>query len=126
MLFRSVHGGSPGSVDTAFYRRVDAFVVRVNAPLAVRQSVEFLKAADAWDFGVVQRVGDELIRKMRNGENWFSPDYLRDATVVAHLRNGDPSGARSAFTALLPFVSRDAVGDLRTRLLRARIARIKG
>jgi hypothetical protein len=83
--------------------------------------VEFLKAADEWDFEVVQRVGDELIGKMRNGEKWFSSDYLRDATVSAHLMNGDPSGAGAAFSALLPVVSRDAVGDLRTRLLRARI-----
>ena len=123
---RDVHGGSPGSVDAAFYRQVDAFVSRVNAPLGVRQSVQFLKAADGWDFEVVQRVGDELIGKMRNGGRWFSPDYLRDATVSAHLMNGDPSGARAAFTALLPFLSRDPVGDLRTRLLQARISRIKG
>ena len=123
---RDVHGGSPGSVDTALYRRIDAFVRRVNAPLGVRQSVQFLKAADEWDFEVVQRVGDELIRKMRNGETWFSADYLRDATVSAHLKNGDLTGGRAAFTALLPFLSRDAVGDLRTRLLQARIGRIKG
>jgi hypothetical protein len=118
---RDVHGGSPGSLDTAFYRRVDAFVSRFDAPVGVRQSVQFLKAADGWDFEVVQRVGDELIGSMRNGERWISPDYLRDATVSAHLKNGDPSGASAAFTALLPVVSRDAVGDLRTRLLRARI-----
>ncbi len=120
---RDVHGGSPGSVDTAFYGRIDAFVGRVNAPLDVRQSAQFLKAADGWDFEVVQRIGDQLIGKMRNGVRWVSPDYLRDATVSAHLKNGDPSGARAAFAALLPFVSRDAVGDLRTRLLRAYLAR---
>jgi hypothetical protein len=91
--------------------------------LGVRQSAEFLRAADAWDFDVVQRVGDELIGKTRNGERWLSVDYLRDATVVAHLKNGDPAGARTAFDALSPLVSRDAVGDLRTRLLRAHIAR---
>src|SRR5947208_2891467 len=101
---RDVHGGSPGSVDAAFYRQVDAFVSRVNAPLGVRQSVQFLKAADGWDFEVVQRIGDELIRKMRNCETWFSADYLRDATVSAHLKNGDLTGGRAAFTALLPFL----------------------
>src|SRR5207253_3997281 len=120
---RDVHAGSPGSVDTALYRRIDEFVDRANAPLGVRQSVEFLKAADAWDFQVVQRIGDELIRKARNGERWFSADYLRDATVVAHLKNGDPTGAMTAFDALARLVSRDAPGDLRTRLLRAYIAR---
>jgi hypothetical protein len=79
--------------------------------------VEFLEAADRWDFEVAQRVGDELIRKVTKGERWFSLDYLRDATVVAHLRNGDPTGARRAFDAMRPLVSRDAVADLRTRLL---------
>jgi len=118
---RDVHGGSSGSVDTALYRRIDDFVDRANAPEGARQSVEFLKAADGWDFDVVQRVGDELIRKVIKGERWFSPDYLRDATVVAHLRNGDPTGARRAFDAMRPLVSRDAVADLRTRLLRAYI-----
>jgi hypothetical protein len=123
---RDMHGGSPGSVDPQLYRRVDDFVERVNAPSTVRQSVEFLKAADRWDFALVQRVGDELITRTRNGERWFSVDYLRDATVVAHLKTGDPAGAKKAFDALAQLVSRDAVGDLRTRLLRAHIAREAG
>jgi hypothetical protein len=118
-----VHGGSPGAVDTAFYGGIHDFVDRANAPEGARQSVEFLEAADRWDFEVAQRVGDELIRKMTKRERWFSPNYLRDATVVAHLRNGDPAGARRAFDAMRPFVSRDAVADLRTRLIRAYIAR---
>jgi hypothetical protein len=120
---RDVHAGSPGSVDTAFYKGIDDFVDRANAPEGARQSVEFFKAADRWDFELVQRVGDELIGKVTKGEKWVSPDYLRDATVVAHLKNGDPSGARRAFDAMRPRVSRDAVADLRTRLLRAYIAR---
>jgi spermidine synthase len=123
---RDVHGGSPGSLDTALYQPVDDFVDRANAPEGARQSVEFLKAADRWDFEVVQRVGDELIRKMTKGERWFSPEYLRDATVVAHLRNGDPSGARRAFDAMRPIVGRDAVAELRTRLLAAYIGRGEG
>jgi hypothetical protein len=60
---------------------------------------------------------------MLKGEKWFSPDYLRDATVTAHLMNGDARGANAAFTALLPLVSRDPVSELRTRLLGARIGR---
>jgi hypothetical protein len=122
---RDVHGGSPGSFDSALYGRIGAFVSRATAPPGVRQSVQFLEAADRWDFEVVQRVGDELIERVRHGERWLSPDYLRDATVTAHLRNADPSGARAAYRALLPFVSRDAVGDLRTRLLRAHISQTK-
>jgi len=118
---RDVHGGSPGSLDTTFYRPIDGFLDRVGAPSGVRQSVQFLKAADCWDFEAVRRIGDELIRKAKGGEVWIPVDYLRDATVTAHLRSGDVAGARAAFAALLPLVSRDAASDLRTRLLRAHI-----
>lgn len=120
---RDVHDGSAGSVDSALYRRIDEFLDRTNAPLGPRQSAEFLKAADAWDFPVVQRVGDELIGRARSGGKWFSSEYLRDATVVAHLENGDPAGAKAAFDAALPLVRRDAEDYLRTRLLRAYISR---
>jgi hypothetical protein len=128
---RNVHDGSPGSIDTALYRQVDNFLTRANPPSDVRQSVEFLKAADAWNFPVVQRVGDELIERMRKGEKWFSPDYLRDATVVAHLKSGDVAGALTALNVMSAFVSRDAVGVLRSRLLRGatsqlRTRRLKG
>ena len=118
---RDVHGGSPGSMDSALFRGVERFLNRTNAPAPVRQSVEFMKAADGWDFVVLQRVGDELIRKARNGERWFAPDYLRDATVVAHLKNGDAAGARKALDSMAKLVSRDPIVDLRTRLLRAYI-----
>jgi spermidine synthase len=123
---RDIQGGSPGYVDTELYRRVEAFVSRVNAPAGIRETVQFREAADGWDFEVVQRVGDELIGKMLKGEKWFSADYLRDATVTAHLMNGDPRGANAAFKALLPLVSRDPVVELRTRLLGAAILHISG
>src|SRR5689334_585794 len=120
---RDVHGGSPGSVDTTFFRRIDSFIDRANAPAGVRQSVDFVRAVDAWDFPMVQAAGDQLIKKMRKGDWWVPPGYLRDATVVAHLKNGDPMGAKAAFEAMQPLVGRDAVGDLRSRLLRAHIIR---
>jgi len=123
---RDVHDGSPGSLDTTFYRPIDGFINRVGAPPGVRQSVEFLKAADGWDFEAVQRIGDELIRKAKDGEIWIPVDYLRDATVTAHLKSRDVAGARAAFAALLPLVSRDAPSDLRTHLLRAHITDTKG
>jgi spermidine synthase len=120
---RDVHAGSPGSLDSAFFRRVDSFINRVNAPAGVRQSVDFVKAVDAWDFPMVEAAGDQLIKKMRKGDWWVPPGYLRDATVVAHLKNGDAMGAKAAFDAMQSLVGRDAVGDLRSRLLSAHIIR---
>jgi hypothetical protein len=122
---RDVHGGSPGSLDTTFYPPIEVFLNRVGAPPRVRQSVQFLKAANGWDFEAVQRIGDELIRKAKGGEVWIPVDYLRDATVTAHLKSGDVAGARAAFAALLPLVSRDAASNLRTHLLRAHITDTK-
>lgn len=69
----------------------------------------------------MQRLGDDLMAKMRNRERWIPADYLRDATVVAHLRNGDLTGARTAFDSMLLFVSRGTIGELRTELLRAHV-----
>jgi spermidine synthase len=118
---RVVHAGSPGAVDTAFFRSINAFVARFNAPAGVAESVQFLQAADAWDFPTTQRVGDDLIERMRNRERWIPGEYLRDATVVAHLKNGDVRGAKTAFESMLPFVSRRPIAELRTELLRAHI-----
>jgi spermidine synthase len=119
---RDVHRGSPGSLDKTLYRGIDDFLGRANAPYGVRLSVEFLNVADAWDFAAVQRVGDDLIRLTQSGEIWLPPDYLRDATVVAHLKNADPRGAKAAFDALLPLVRPDRVVQLRTIMLRGHIA----
>jgi len=123
---RDVHTGSPGSLDSALFRSIDAFVRRVNAPASVRQSVDFLRAADSWDFAMAQAAGDELIKKLRNGEQWLPPDHLRDATVVAHVANGDAIGAMKMLNAMQPFVSRDPAVDLRTRLLWAHIKKARG
>src|SRR2546423_1689105 len=118
---RIIHGGSPGAVDTAFFHSIDAFVARVNAPISVRESVQFLKAADGWDFPTIQSAGDDLMAKMRNRDRWIPADYLRDATVVAHVENGDLSGAKTAFDSMVLFVSRGAIAELRTELLRAHV-----
>jgi spermidine synthase len=120
---RDVHGGSPGSNDPKFYQPILRFLDRTNAPLAVREAVEFLKAADEWDFRLMQRLGDNLVQRQQNGERWLRPDYLRDATVVAHVKNGDPPGAMKVFRALRPFVPRDGVTYFRTRLLSSYTAR---
>jgi spermidine synthase len=118
---RVVHAGSPGAVDTAFFRSINAFVARFNAPAGVAESVQFLQAADAWDFPTIQRVGGDLMERMRNRERWIPADYLRDATVVAHLKNGDLTGAKQAFDSMLLFVGRAAAPELHTQLLRAHI-----
>ena len=120
---RDVHLGSPGSIDPTFYQPILRFLDRTNAPAAVKESVDFLEGADKWDFAVVQRLGDDLIKRQQNGERWLPADYLRDATAVAHLKNGDPTGATAVFRALRPFMPDDAVTRFRTRLLSAYILR---
>jgi predicted membrane-bound spermidine synthase len=118
---RDVHSGSAGDVDETLYRPVIAYVERTKAPEAVRNSVEFLHAADAWDFPTVARTGQALIATGVKGKGWISPEYLRDATVIAQLKNSDATGAMKTFREVLPFVKRDAVSMFRTRLLSAMI-----
>lgn len=118
---RDVHSGSAGVADENLYRPVMAYLDRTKAPLAVRQSVDFVHAADVWDFRNLARTGEALINDGLQGTGWISPEYLRDATVVAQLMNGDAPAAMKTFRATLPFVQRNEVSIFRTRLLFAKI-----
>jgi predicted membrane-bound spermidine synthase len=118
---RDIHAGSAGVVDENLYRPVGVYLARTNAPVAVREAVEFLRAADEWDFPTVVRTGEALISIGMKGNTWLPPEYLRDAIVVAHLKTGDPKAALATFRAVLPFVRRDEIGLFRTRLLSAQI-----
>jgi predicted membrane-bound spermidine synthase len=118
---RDVHSGSAGVADENLFRPLAAYLDRTKAPQAVREAVEFLHAADVWDFKTMARTGDDLIGDGVNGNPWLPADYLRDGTVVAHLMTGDPAAAMKTFQLLLPIVRRDELGVFRTRLLSAHI-----
>ena len=112
------HGGMAGVIDTAYFRRVYAFMSRHRAPAEARASVDFLEAILGWDYAAAAVAADPLIRAAVRGDNWLDPDLLRDGAVMAMLQVGDRSAARDAFRALAQRSSRSA-NDLRSQLLLA-------
>jgi hypothetical protein len=110
------HGGMSGVIDTAFFRRVDAYVARHRVPPEVRATVDFHEAILGWDYAAAAAAADPLIRAAVRGDEWLAPDLLRDGAVMAMLATGDRAGARDAFRALALRSARPA-GDLRNQLL---------
>jgi predicted membrane-bound spermidine synthase len=110
------HGGMSGVIDTAFFKRVDAYVARHHVPPEVRASVVFDEAILGWDFAGAAAAADPLIRAAVRGDEWVAPDLLRDGAVMAMLEMGDRAGARDAFRALAQRSARPP-GDLRNQLL---------
>jgi integrase len=110
------HGGMAGVTDTAFFRRVHAFVNRQHAPGEAKASVDFHESILGWNYAAAAVAADPLIRAAMRGDAWIDPDLLRDGAVMAMLETGDRAGARDAFRALAPLSGR-APNDLRTELL---------
>jgi spermidine synthase len=123
LIDRDIHAGSPGSLDTALFAPLDAYLRRTNAPPVVRTVVRFLRAMDGWDFGTGSAAADELVVRQVRGESWIPADYLRDAAVTAKLMTGDPRGALVVYYAMQRYVRADAVGTFRSQLLMAQIGR---
>jgi spermidine synthase len=110
------HGGMSGVIDTAFFRRIDAYVAKHHVPTEVRATVDFHEAILGWDYAGAAAAADPLIRAAVRGDEWIAPDLLRDGAVMAMLETGDRSGARDAFRALASRSVRPP-DDLRNQLL---------
>jgi hypothetical protein len=110
------HGGMAGVVDSAFFRRVDAYIARHKAPAPVKAAVRFHEAILAWDFPGAAAAANPLVGAAIKGDMWLDPDLLRDGTVMAFLALGDRARARAAYNALERFSGRPA-NDLRNELL---------
>jgi hypothetical protein len=115
-VVRLRHGGMGGVIDTAFFRRVDAYVSRHRAPAEARASVDFQEAILGWDYAGAAVAADPLIRAAVRGDEWIDPDFLRDGAVMAMLQIGDRAAARDAFRAL-EMRSTRGPRDLRSQLL---------
>jgi predicted membrane-bound spermidine synthase len=110
------HGGTAGVIDSAFFRRVGAYVNRHGAPMPVKAAVKFHEAILAWDYRGAAAAANPLIAGAVRGDMWIDPDFLRDGAVMAMLATGDRPGARDAFRALEPYSARPP-NDLRNALL---------
>jgi len=111
-------GGSIGVADTAFFAAVEAALAKQSPPKEARAAVEFLHGLAAHDFARTARAAEPLIAAARRGDDWLTPDLVRDGTVVARLRTGDVRGARVAMATLMPRSSQ-TYEDVRPQLLAA-------
>ncbi|MDF1506247.1 hypothetical protein, partial [Roseisolibacter sp. H3M3-2] len=118
-----LHGGSAGVADTAFYRRVFAYLDAARAPREVRASVEFLHGLAAYDFAQAADAADVLVEALRREDRWLLPALLHDGAVVSAIRLGDAGRATRFLAATAPGARRSS-DDLRVELLTAWIGRL--
>lgn len=113
---RDIHGGVSGVVDTAYYREIDRYMDRWRAPEPARSAWRFLRAAGTYDWpGVAAEVTPQLEART-TGHTWLPVDLLRDAGVLALLRQGERERARKLFISLARASTR-GIKDLRTVVL---------
>jgi hypothetical protein len=113
-----LHWGTNGWADATFYRVIYDFLDRTGAPPEARAAVDLRHGLAELDWERVASASDRLVSRVAAGESWTSATVLLDASVLAYLRTGRVTAARSALNALSPRTSRGA-GDLRIRLLEA-------
>jgi hypothetical protein len=120
----SLHGGTAGWADEAFYQPIWQFLDRTSAPAIVRDVVRFRYALAEWDFAMAAGVGDRLLRSVIDDEAFISGDEFIDGMVVAKLMTGDVPAAHRTFVAVAPLTGRLPT-DVRMRLLNAYIDRAR-
>ncbi|MEJ2218116.1 MAG: fused MFS/spermidine synthase [Gemmatimonadota bacterium] len=121
----AVQGGTAGVPDTLFWNTVYRYVDRVGAPTRVRQAIDFLYGAAAWDFQRVRRVAPDLIAAAEAGHPPLDPGEIMDVACVAYLKAGAPDQALDALRRLAPLAGRSP-DDVRTQLLRAWAVQVAG
>ena len=113
---RDLHAGVSGVVDSVFYRDIDTYMDRWQAPEAARGAWRFMRAAGTYDWpGVAAELTPQLEARVA-GRTWLNVDLLRDAGVVALLHAGERERARKVFISLARASTR-GFEDLRTVVL---------
>jgi predicted membrane-bound spermidine synthase len=116
------HDGTMGWADEPWYANVTRFLEQQRAPAACRAAFRFMHAIAAYDWPTAADQVDPLLRARADGVAWLNNDLFRDAAVVALLHTNQVSRARAAFDKMAEYSTRK-VGDLRTRMLDAHIAK---
>ena len=92
-----LHGGTAGVADERFYGDVRRYVTALDAPPAVRATVDFYHGLAAWNFGEVVRASAVLLAERESGKTWVPVETLRLGTALAKIEVGDPRGARDVY-----------------------------
>ncbi|MGH7541107.1 MAG: hypothetical protein ACRELC_08920, partial [Gemmatimonadota bacterium] len=121
----TLHAGTAGFADEAFYRAVRETLGEVEPPATVTDAVTFTEGIAAWNFEDAADAARKLVEAAGAGAplvGALDPGTLLDGAVVSFLRIRDPEAADRAYAILAPRARR-ADTDFRARLLRAHIAR---
>ena len=115
---QGLHIGTAGVADEAFWQPVLAYAARHDAPTAARAALDLLYGIAIWDWPRVTRAAPLLVGAQRAGSSWVSDGILRDAAVVAFLRQGNPRYAREVLRRwTLTADKTEAAYEYRTQLL---------
>jgi spermidine synthase len=95
-----LHHGTAGVIDEDFYRRSLDYATRNGAPEALLAAVRFQLGIANWDWNEVIGSITILEAESRARRPWVNPEVLRDGAMVAFIKTGRPSEARSRFDAL--------------------------
>ena len=116
------HQGSQGSVDTAWYAAVEAYMTRQGAPPDGIAAVRFLRSAVTYDWPGAAREVPTLLTAWDGGKRWLPAGLFLQAAAVARWRTGDVAGAREVVGRIWSATGWEG-DDLRIRLLQGAFAR---
>ncbi len=122
---KDLHGGTMGWVDDGFYRQVATFARSRGAPTEAQSAIAFMHGVASYDWPEAAGEVDPLLKAFEDGRRWLDPDSFRDGAVVALLRTGNATKARTVFNRMAQYAARRA-DDLRVRMLGAVVAAAAG
>ncbi len=117
----SLHLGTMGWTDEAYYASVTRFLSAQHAPADAQTAWRFLHAVAGYQWIAAADDVDALVTARMEEHKWLDDDLLRDAAVVSLIKTGAPAHARGVFDRLAEFSARKAT-DLRVRMLDAHLA----
>ena len=118
---KDLHGGTMGWAYSPFYESVLQFEKAQNAPADAIAAVKFMRGVSGYNWIEAAAQVDALLFATENGLKWIDPDMFRDGAVVALLKTGQYTKARTVFNRMGERGERKA-NDLRLRMLGAAVA----
>ena len=114
------HAGTIGGVDSVWYATVERYMRDQRAPRDGAAALRVMRAATTYDWPTAAREVLPLLKARAEGRQWVPPEFFYDAAIVARLRVGDITGARTLFGRMAATTGRKST-DLRQWLLDAHI-----
>jgi hypothetical protein len=117
----SLHRGTSGFVDTAFYGKSERYMRRFGAPVEVVTAVRFVRSVAEWDFKTASQAVDEMLAIGSAATDILATDFMRDGGVIAKLKDRDVAGARRLYDRLSKEADTRPPSHFQSRLLEAHL-----